>query len=536
MSTSKQEEADTIESQLDYIHNHCPRETLDDQRAYYLDKAQSAYKKPLWERPQGKKLLEEVQPGDVVVVFHYFRLGRKLWQQEQAMERLVDIGARIYSVQEQRWYDDVTPTGIFVRQVMGAAAEHDRNETIEDTRKGLERLARAGMLWPTQLPLGYDWSDRYEEGEGKMHKKPGARPVVVLQEAELVRLIFDLAEEMTQHQEVLWLNEHGKTLPCKSPAWRERYGRTERPFDAKALAKILSNELYTGYVTWGKTTRVPWEKAQEFRHYHPELQIISFAQFNGVHEIRKGRRVVPPKSQGSPFVFSGLLRCPYCNGRTVGKRQYHPEYEYQATKRYVCRAYAQRGKTACKGWDAYEQTVKKAVIPFLAELFERQLRLRSAISQEARLMELEARGGQARALEEEKARAERDIRKAQEGYQHDIYTAEEARRIILDGRERMERAEKRLAQLERVGTLRDELKAAVEALDRPFREVLEGLPDAYLTRLCHVVFQSFTIWKRGYGNSTRAGLASWEFTPELQVALADVADTLDPLMPAWEMV
>jgi len=521
VSSSKQEEAGTIQSQVEYVRNRCA-DLLGDEPIYYLDEAQSAYKKALWQRPAGKRLLEDAQPEDVVVVFKLNRLGRRLHQTEQAIEMLMEKGARIYTASDQRWIDEVTPTGIVTRQILGAVAELERNETVEATRSGLERLARSGELMPSKTVLGYRWS---ETTNGR--KRQGAQLEIDPDEAKLVQVIFDLYERKTPRQTALWVNAQGCVLPRKSPKNQQKFKSTHRPFQAIDITRIVTNELYVGYVTWGRTTRVPWEKPEEIRRHHPELQIISFEQFNRVQRLRATRQGVPPKSQGSPYVFSGLVRCPHCGGRTVGSRSSYRGRSGNVIKpkRYKCRAYAQLGRDACRGWEAREVVVKAALIPFLADLLENRLKLRDVLSQEARAMELEGREGQSRRLQEDKARAERDIRKAQEGYREDIYTAEEARRLVMEGRERIEKASRQLAKLNEVGTLRQELRAALQAMDQSFDEVLRRLPDEYLSLICRMVFKSFTVWKKGFGRGVRAGIESWDFTPEIQSALTDRIST-----------
>ena len=69
-------------------------------------------------------------------------------------------------------------------------------------------------------------------------------------------MIFDRYPFMTVHGLVRSLNESGQYLPVKSPKRRERDGRSTRPFHAKALSDILSNEIYTVVVSWGRTTHL----------------------------------------------------------------------------------------------------------------------------------------------------------------------------------------------------------------------------------------------------------------------------------------
>ena len=111
--------------------------------------------------------------------------------------------------------------------------------------------ARAGEMLPTCAPLGYQWSELEPDGL----KKRGATPRIDESEAALVRMIFDRHPDMTVHGLVRVLNGSGHHLPVKSPKRHEKHGRSHTPIDAKALADILTNEMCTGVVSWGKPPR-----------------------------------------------------------------------------------------------------------------------------------------------------------------------------------------------------------------------------------------------------------------------------------------
>ncbi|MDP2726605.1 MAG: recombinase family protein, partial [Dehalococcoidia bacterium] len=338
------------------------------------------------------------------------------------------------------------------RQLFASLAELDRNTIVETMRDGMVRKARHGQLLPTYARPGYDWNALDSEGR----KAKGAHLVVNEKEAELVRLIFDKYPSMkTNHRLVLWLNGQGYRLPCKSVKLRKLYGRNERMFDSKALGDIIRNELYTGTISWGKKTNMQGQMPEEFRHHFPELQIVSFEVFNRCQAVMMERRKVPSKSQGSPYMFSGLVRCPICRGKTVGKRQWHSDYNYQETRRYKCRSYHIKGPTACKGWACDEQTIRKAVVPFLVDLLENRLKVMDSLEEAARLEQKQYAGDRGQALQAEIANAGRVIVKAQEGYEAEVYTAEQARARIYGARERKEKAERQLRDMEAVSEVKE---------------------------------------------------------------------------------
>lgn len=534
VSTDRQEEDRTIESQMDAIRHH-PSTSGKDITDVYADDGVSGYSKALWDRPEGKRLLADAEEGKLdgyeLLVTRLNRLGRRAREIDEAIDRLMVAGVTIFAVKEGHRFDNQTPMGKFTRQLFGSLAELDRNTIVDTMRDGMVRKARQGMLMPAYARFGYDWSEVDDSG----HKKPGAHLVVNPDEAEVVGLIFEKYPTMTNKQLVLWLNEQGYRRPVKSPKLREKYQREERLFDAKMLSDIIKDHLYTGTVVWGKTTRDVTRKAEEFHHHFPELQIVTFESFNQANAIKAERKRVPSKSQGSPYIFSGLVRCPKCGGKTVGKRQWHQEYDYQETRRYQCRAYHINGRIACSGWSAYEQTVKKAVVAFLADLLDNKLQWRSHLEEAAQELQRDTAGDRVQKLQANIAQANHDLTKVQEGYIQGIFTSEESRQRSMEARERAEKAEQALDGLSEAVDVKNELTAAMAVLDMPMEQFLEELPSSGLAQLCRAVFQSFSIKTSGVAQRRTAVIEAYELTPMVKQALLDSVHN-EPNTPALEMV
>ncbi|HZA22108.1 MAG TPA: zinc ribbon domain-containing protein, partial [Dehalococcoidia bacterium] len=307
----------------------------------------------------------------------------------------------------------------------------------------------------------------------------------------------------------------------KSPKRREKYNRTERLFVTKAIIDIVSDELYTGMVVWGRATKLQGHQPEEFRRHVPDLQIVSFEAFNRANVALEERRRVPNKSQGSPFIYSSLVRCLKCGSPTAGTRERHPGYNFPEGRRYTCRAYHDKGKTACTGWTVYEQTVTRAVIPFLADLMENKLHIRERLEEATRQMQWERRGDRAQQLEGELAIARRGLAKVQEGWETGIYTAKEARDKALEYRETIEWVEARLKDMESIHDVTADLGNALMLLNMPLAEFLAALPGEHLARICRAVFQRFTIQAWGHGRERKAEISAYQLTPAIQQALAE---------------
>jgi DNA invertase Pin-like site-specific DNA recombinase len=97
-----------------------------------------------WDRPQLQKLLEQLRPGDVLVVWKLDRLSRSLKDLLHLMERVDDAGAGFRSVTEA--IDTTTPAGRMMMQMVGAFAEFEREMIRERTRAGLDTARQRGRI------------------------------------------------------------------------------------------------------------------------------------------------------------------------------------------------------------------------------------------------------------------------------------------------------------------------------------------------------------------------------------------------------
>ena len=100
-------------------------------------------------------------------------------------------------------------------------------------------------MLPTKPYLGYRW-DRIDQ-DGR--KQSDSDLIVNEDEADVVRLIFDLYEKVSQRQVALRLNEQGYRLPVKSPANRKIVGSNQRLFRPNDINRIIRLKLYAGLLT-----------------------------------------------------------------------------------------------------------------------------------------------------------------------------------------------------------------------------------------------------------------------------------------------
>ncbi len=107
-------------------------------------------------RPQLRRLLDDMKPGDVLVVWKIDRLARGLFDLLETVERLKSKGCGFRSLTEPM--DTTSPIGVFLLQVLGAVAQLERSMIRERVITGqiaaLERGVRFGR------PETFDASER----------------------------------------------------------------------------------------------------------------------------------------------------------------------------------------------------------------------------------------------------------------------------------------------------------------------------------------------------------------------------------------
>ncbi|MBM7070402.1 recombinase family protein [Actibacterium sp. 188UL27-1] len=95
-------------------------------------------------RPILARTLEQIAPGDTLVVVRIDRLARSLSHLLEIIEQLEAKGAFFRSIEDP--IDTASPQGKFTLQVLGAAAEFERALIRERTKAGLASARSAGRV------------------------------------------------------------------------------------------------------------------------------------------------------------------------------------------------------------------------------------------------------------------------------------------------------------------------------------------------------------------------------------------------------
>lgn len=95
-------------------------------------------------RPELDKLLDQLRPGDVIVVTKYDRLARSLRDLLDLVEAIKEQGADFRSLAED--IDTTTPAGRLVFHVFASIAQFERERISERTKEGLQAAKMRGRV------------------------------------------------------------------------------------------------------------------------------------------------------------------------------------------------------------------------------------------------------------------------------------------------------------------------------------------------------------------------------------------------------
>ncbi|MRB58069.1 recombinase family protein [Bacillus thuringiensis] len=294
VSTQDQVENYSIEVQKERIRAYCKAKDWD----VYDEYIDGGYSGSNLDRPDIKRLLNDLKKIDVVVVYKLDRLSRS---QRDTLELIEEhfLKNNVDFVSITETLDTSTPFGKAMIGILSVFAQLERETIAERMRMGHIKRAENGLRGNggDYDPSGYTRENGYL--------------IIKTDEAKHIKRVFDLYEQyhsITRVQEVL-------KEECY-PIWRFRRYRD-----------ILSNILYIGRVTFA---------GKEYEGQHEP--IISSEQFKRVQVLLK-RHKGHNAHKAKQSLLSGLITCSCCGEKYVaystGKSK---DVESKRYYYYICRA------------------------------------------------------------------------------------------------------------------------------------------------------------------------------------------------------
>lgn len=130
-------------------------------------------------RPELKRMLAILKPGDEVIVCELSRLGRSIKDLVEIVGEIKEKGASFYSVKENiRIGGNASPTDELMFHIMGAFAEFERKQTLERQKEGIAAAKARGKTWGNKRQY-------FPENEQEIFEKYYAHEISVKEAAEM---------------------------------------------------------------------------------------------------------------------------------------------------------------------------------------------------------------------------------------------------------------------------------------------------------------------------------------------------------------
>ncbi|MDP2938528.1 MAG: recombinase family protein [Candidatus Omnitrophota bacterium] len=311
VSSERQEQEKTIESQLQELRNACKDHQIVDE---YIDDGWSG---ETLARPQLDRLRDDAPRGlfEAVYILCPDRLSRDLLGGLIVKQELEKKGVKVV-FNNKDYKEDLE--GDFYYKLDQLIADKDKRTILDRFRRGKMHKAEMGLVVGTSQPYGYDYVKKTPEVKGYY--------IINEEEAVVVREIFRMYLEVQSILKVAkQMTEKGIYLPRKK-------GKLWRP---STINEILKNETYIGLTYFNKHKSVePKRRRKNNGKYNKRLKTSSVLRDKGEWIGIKVPAIIDEKTfslvrdllakNHYPFgrakheyLLSNLLQCS-CGGRYGG--------------------------------------------------------------------------------------------------------------------------------------------------------------------------------------------------------------------------
>ena len=290
------------------------------------------------EQPGYQELLADVKADavDVVITYRLDRLSRNVRDVYDFLQRSAEANVGFVSTSES--FDTTTAMGRAMLGVAAVFAQLTREMIAENVRDGIAKRARSGRYvgGASTPPYGYT----YSREKGRLLVEP--------KEAEVVRQVFDLfaRRKWGTTRIARYLNQEGTP------------GKTGAQWSNRTIASMLRSTLCVGKLAY---------RGAEYEGEHEP--IVDRDLFEEAQELIRQRAPLPPRTQQSQHLLSGIARCGQCGGRMIA---HYANYRNDTTRksyracRHAANPYA--GERACPGMTKSAEKLEAVVLEKVREV------------------------------------------------------------------------------------------------------------------------------------------------------------------------
>ena len=315
---------------LEYIASH-PDWLLDNKE--YFEGGISGYKNSVAKRDVLQEAYHDAENReyDILVLYKDDRLGRRMFEIPIYIMSLKSLGVDVYTVKDgilSANPDDITAQMMLtMRYAMAQKSSADTGMRVKDTAK---KLVTQGKFMGGKAPYGYTLE---HSGEISKHGRALKHPVVIPEQADVVRTIYDLSltKEYGSAKIAHVLNTHEKYRHlAPNDVWK-----------SGTITSILTNPIYCGYTAYNRRERLngrirnldstEWTISSKS---NPELAILDRDTWLKTQRKREQRRKKYTKSSDNQNVtvisrndgmlsLVDVLHCGCCGCKMVNGSKYN---------------------------------------------------------------------------------------------------------------------------------------------------------------------------------------------------------------------
>ena len=377
VSTDKDAQLHSLAAQINYYRDFIRRNSNWRFVDGYVDEGISGTS--VGKRENFLRMIEDAREGkfDFIVTKEISRFSRSTLDSIRYTQELLACGVGVLFQSDN--INTLLPDAELRLTIMSSIAQDEVRKISERVRFGFKRAIENGVVLGSNRIWGY----RKQEG----------RLVIDEEEANLVRLIFDLyANEL--------LRIRGVSDRLSELGYRNGNGNA---FSFSTIRGILTNPKYKGWYCGGKSSKVDY-KLKEVKQFSPEEWVTYrdrenvppivteelWDRANAILASRSAKESAPDKSSyQNKYPYSGMLLCathhsPYYRafyqGKNGGREVWH------------CREYVKNGKKGCIAPTLYTSEIDSImriclteILADCAEFIQEALQLYTGFSQDTRM-------------------------------------------------------------------------------------------------------------------------------------------------------
>jgi len=314
VSTEKQEEQQTIQSQVELLRTYAKENDYDILGEYFDD----GWSGESLDRPELDRLRDDLPKGllDMVIVTCPDRLSRKQINQGQVLEDFRKNKVKCVFLNMTNIGDSLEDNMFIGMQ--GLIAEYEKGKILERTRRGRRHKAQSGNVVGGIPPYGYFYVKKSDTGNGyyKINEE----------EARVVRLISTLFTVEQKGIRGIVKELYKRNIPTRS-------GRDT--WSTSTIARILGNETYTGTTWYNKNYSIELDnpkkkhkkRLKSGKRLRPKNEwiaiknipvILSVEAYGAALKQLRRNIELSKRNTKNQYLLRGLIRCGSCNSPVYG--------------------------------------------------------------------------------------------------------------------------------------------------------------------------------------------------------------------------